>query len=292
MISMTGYGSSTVATDDFRLEVVLKSYNNRYLDIEYAMPPVFSPYEAEIGAKIGEVARRGHLDVSVRLKTLKSDVKLTVDTLAVKRYTEAFGKIAEAAGRPLKPALADYLSQPGILVSEDVEDEELDDAYHKALLEAMDEALAQLKESKEREGKATHDDLLRLGNQIKEGLGRIAMHADELEALVKTNLETRIQQMLGDQNYDRNRILEEVAVMLNRYTVNEEIRRLETHLKAYDGMLASSEPVGKRLDFLCQEMNREINTIGSKSQIVEMNLEVVKMKDGLENIREQIRNIE
>ena len=80
--------------------------------------------------------------------------------------------------------------------------------------------------------------------------------------------------------------------MLNRYTINEEVKRLSTHLKAYDGLLEEREPVGKRLDFLCQEMNREINTIGSKSQIVEMNLQVVRMKDSLENIREQIRNIE
>ncbi|MBR6086133.1 MAG: DUF1732 domain-containing protein, partial [Spirochaetales bacterium] len=93
-------------------------------------------------------------------------------------------------------------------------------------------------------------------------------------------------------NYDENRILTEVAVMLNRYTINEEVVRLGAHIAEFNKLLKSSEPVGKRLDFLCQEMNREINTIGSKSQIVEVNFEVVNMKDALENIREQIRNIE
>jgi uncharacterized protein (TIGR00255 family) len=98
--------------------------------------------------------------------------------------------------------------------------------------------------------------------------------------------------MLGDQNYDENRILSEVAVMLVKYSVSEEIKRLAIHLKEYFSLLEEREPVGKRLDFLCQEMNREINTIGSKSQMVELNIQVVKMKDGLENIREQVRNIE
>jgi uncharacterized protein (TIGR00255 family) len=98
--------------------------------------------------------------------------------------------------------------------------------------------------------------------------------------------------MLADQNYDENRILSEIAVMLVKYSVNEEIKRLAVHLKEFFNLLEQDEPVGKRLDFLCQEMHREINTIGSKSQMVEMNLQVVRMKDGLENIREQIRNIE
>ena len=113
-----------------------------------------------------------------------------------------------------------------------------------------------------------------------------------LEKMIRDNLTERLNEMLGDKNYDENRILTEVAVMLNRYTINEEVVRLGAHIAEFNKLLKSSEPVGKRLDFLCQEMNREINTIGSKSQIVEVNFEVVNMKDALENIREQIRNIE
>ncbi len=131
-----------------------------------------------------------------------------------------------------------------------------------------------------------------MGAVIQEGLDVVSGHADDLEQLVKTNLRSRFEEMLGDQNYDENRILSEVAVMLVKYSVSEEIKRLSIHLKEYFLLLENSEPVGKRLDFLCQEMNREINTIGSKSQMVELNIQVVKMKDGLENIREQVRNIE
>ena len=131
-----------------------------------------------------------------------------------------------------------------------------------------------------------------MGTVVSEGLDVIKSHANELEQMVKDTLRSRFVEMLGDQNYDENRILQEVAVMLVKYSVHEEIKRLGVHLKEYFSLLERSEPVGKRLDFLCQEMNREINTIGSKSQMVELNIQVVKMKDGLENIREQIRNIE
>lgn len=288
MTSMTGYGSATVTTDEFQLEVEVKSYNNRYLDIDHTMPYYLASYEMDIDRRIGEVARRGHIELAVRIVGAKNDVNLMVDKEAVKAYHDAFRQIAEVAGGDLRPSLADYLAQEGLLscVRQDGE------RYGTALFQALDEALKQFSESREREGKATHDDLVRLGDQVKDGLSVIAAHADELESLVKQNLRSRMDEMLGDQQYDENRILQEVAVMLNRYTINEEVKRLSTHLKAYDGLLEEREPVGKRLDFLCQEMNREINTIGSKSQIVEMNLQVVRMKDSLENIREQIRNIE
>jgi uncharacterized protein (TIGR00255 family) len=213
-----------------------------------------------------------------------------VDKSAVERYSEAFGQIATYSNKALKPQLSDYLSAEGVLTSlRDCNDSE---PYRRPLFDALDTALLQFEQSKTREGESTKADLVRLGNQVKEGLSVIQLHAGELESLIKKNLRSRFEEMLGDRNYDENRILSEVAVMLVRYSVNEEIKRLETHLKEYDKLLGSAEPVGKRLDFLCQEMNREINTIGSKSQIVEMNLQVVRMKDGLENIREQIRNIE
>jgi uncharacterized protein (TIGR00255 family) len=98
--------------------------------------------------------------------------------------------------------------------------------------------------------------------------------------------------MLGSKGYDENRFMQEVAILLSKYSVNEEIVRLQTHIEALESLLDVSDPVGKRLDFLSQEMNREINTIGSKSILVEINQQVVQMKDSLENIREQVRNIE
>lgn len=289
MKSMTGYGSAEEHTQEFQLSVELKSYNSRYLDINHNIPFYLAPFEIEIDEKIKKVATRGHVEVNIRIKTLASDMEIVVDTLAVKRYAEAFSQIAALSGKALKPKLADFISSEGVLTSVRQSDSEI---YRSSLFSTLGAALDQFNQSKEREGAHTKADLKKMGEIVREGHSIIASHADELEDMVKTNLRARFDEMLADQNYDENRILSEVAVMLIKYSVNEEIKRLDVHLKEYFNLLGQDEPVGKRLDFLCQEMNREINTIGSKSQMVEMNLQVVRMKDGLENIREQIRNIE
>jgi len=289
MKSMTGYGQATVNTDSFQLALEVKSYNNRYLDIEHTMPFYFAPFEIELDKAIEKVAARGHVELTVRVKNTRSDLQIMVDKDAVQRYTDAFSQIMAYSGKALKPSLSDYIACEGVMTNLREADSEM---YREPLFHALDEALVQFSASKDREGESTKKDLVRLGGQVKDGLAIIEHHASELEGMIKKNLIDRIHEMLGDQAYDENRILTEVSVMLVRFSVNEEVKRLETHLKEYDNLLNLQEPVGKRLDFLCQEMNREINTIGSKSQIAEMNLQVVRMKDGLENIREQIRNIE
>jgi uncharacterized protein (TIGR00255 family) len=289
MKSMTGYGYSESVGEQFQLAVELKSYNNRYLDINHNIPYMLAPYEMEIDKYIAKVASRGHVEVNIRVKNLASDVELYVDAEAVKNYTHAFASIAALSGKALKPRLSDYLGSEGVLVSLKGNDSE---RYRQVLFETLESALVQFSQSKTREGESTKRDLVRLGGLVAEGLDVVKSHANELEQMVKDTLRSRFNEMLGDQNYDENRILQEVAVMLVKYSVHEEIKRLGVHLKEYISLLQKDEPTAKRLDFLCQEMNREINTIGSKSQMVELNIQVVKMKDGLENIREQIRNIE
>ncbi len=289
MNSMTGYGFAESSCEKFQLAVEVKSYNNRYLDINHNIPYYLSPFELEIDKKVKEVAKRGHVEVNIRVKNLVSDVKLSVDSEAVRLYTDAFAQIAAISKKALKPQLADFLGAEGVLSSIRESDSE---QYRSLLFSTLEMALTQLSESKKREGESTKADLSRLGKGIQDGLDVVKGHADELEQLVKTNLRNRFEEMLSDQNYDENRILSEVAVMLVKYSVSEEIKRLSIHLKEYFSLLEEMEPVGKRLDFLCQEMNREINTIGSKSQMVALNIQVVRMKDGLENIREQVRNIE
>lgn len=289
MKSMTGYGFSESVGEQFQLAVELKSYNNRYLDINHNIPYILSPFEIEIDKRLGEKASRGHIEVNIRVKNLVSDIELYIDPVAVQKYSEAFSSIGALSGKALKPQLSDFLGSEGVLTSLKGNDSE---RYRQVLFATLGEALAQFSASKEREGASTKADLFSLGKRLEAGFLVIQSHADELEALLKQNLRSRFGEMLGDQNYDENRILSEVAVMLVKYSVNEEIKRLAVHLKEYFALLELDEPVGKRLDFLCQEMNREINTIGSKSQMVELNIQVVAMKDSLENIREQIRNIE
>ncbi len=248
MNSMTGYGFSESVCEKFQLAVEVKSYNNRYLDINHNMPYYLSPFEIEIDKRVKAVARRGHVEVNIRIKNLVSNVHLTVDPTAVKQYSDAFAQIAALSAKALKPPqLSDYLgSEGGVLSSVTESDSE---QYRLLLFSTLEEALSQLAESKGREGDSTKADLKRLGAVIQEGLDVVSGHADDLEQLVKTNLRSRFEEMLGDQNYDENRILSEVAVMLVKYSVSEEIKRLSIHLKEYFLLLENSEPVGKRSIF-------------------------------------------
>jgi uncharacterized protein (TIGR00255 family) len=225
----------------------------------------------------------------VRVKILKNDISLDVDSEAVKKYSQAFQSIIDNSGYPIVPQLSDYLSVDGLLSSVSQKNNE---KYRELLFKCLHAALAQFEQSKLREGEQTREDLRDKAEEVKAGLSVVKENAGKLEDLIRTNLKQRFLDMLEDSNYDENRILQEVALMLIKQSINEEIKRLGIHLAEFDNLLLSNDPVGKRMDFLCQEINREINTIGSKSQIAELNLQVVRMKDSLENIREQIRNIE
>jgi uncharacterized protein (TIGR00255 family) len=289
MLSMTGYGYAQELTDDFLMGVEVKSYNNRYLEINHTIPNSLSRFEQEIDARIKQVVSRGHVELSIKFKQMSTDLALHVDMAAVERYRMAFAQIGESAQLAAAPTLGDYLNADGVLVALRETDVS---KYEEPLFSLLDKALIDFRSSKEREGEATRQDLLRLGARLAEGLDAVEANAGTLETKLKENLLNRFDELLGNKGYDENRFLQEVAMLLSKYSVNEEIVRLRTHIEAFTELLASTDPVGKRLDFLCQEMNREINTIGSKSILVEINQQVVSMKDNLENIREQVRNIE
>ncbi len=289
MKSMTGYGYAEASSERGQISVELKSYNNRYLEVQQNLSYLLSPFEAEIESAIKTVAKRGHIDVYIRLKELESEMEVTVDTKVVSAYAAAFKEIARAAEQPMTITLADFLAQDGVLITTKKRESEV---YRELLFDTLDIAIEQLVFSKEREGASTKEDLLRLGTILQTGQAVFSDHADELEVLLERQLKERFAELLGDQGWEEQRVLQEIGVLLVRYSIYEEISRLGAHLGEYFTLLEATDPVGKRLDFLCQEMLREINTIGSKSQLVELNLQVVEMKDALENIREQIRNIE
>ncbi len=292
MKSMTAYGYAEFQNENYVMVMELKSYNNRYLEISFNAPPYLSAYENVITALIKEHAQRGHIDLSIRVKNIKSNVEVSVDTDVAKAYIKAIREVYKMAkDSELDPRfnMGDILSQDGVLSSIRTDGIE---AYQEGLDHCAELVLAQFDEAKSREGLVTKNDLSGKIDAISKSLETVKANVDGLEEMIRKNLTDRIHEMLGDQHYDENRILTEVAVMLNRFTINEEVVRLGAHIAEFRKLLRSDEAVGKRMDFLCQEMNREINTIGSKSQMVQINLEVVNMKDSLENIREQIRNIE
>lgn len=289
MKSMTGYGYASQSNEKFQLEVEIKGYNNRYLEIQHNMSYLLSPFEALVDEKVAKVATRGKVDVSARLKVLENNAEVNVDLEAVKKYVGAFREIEKAAEYPVVLSASDFLSLDGVVTSTSERNSE---QYRPALEECLDAALKQFEEAKLREGESTRTDLERLGLAFQECNNRIAERIEGLEDYFKNLLISKYNELMGSDKIDQDRMLQEVGSLLVKYSINEEQNRLKTHIKEYFRLLNSGEPVGKRLDFLCQEMNREVNTTASKSQLAEINLETVAMKDHIENIREQIRNIE
>ena len=287
MRSMTGYGYGIYKDENYVLEVEMKSYNSRYLEIQHNISYTLSQYENYIDSQIKNVAKRGHIDLSVRLKVLEASVSVNVDRAALKEYMDAFSVIEEETGK--SPLFSDYLGSDGVLTLVKSDDAEV---YKRGLDSALSDALVMLDKAKEREGKGTYEDLLRLGNAFKSSVDYINGKSAEIEEYFKNLFTERYNELVADKEIDESRLVEEVTLMMVKYSINEEIKRLYVHTREYFNLLESDDAVGKRLDFLAQEMNRETNTIASKSSMASISSMTIVMKDSIENIREQLRNIE
>ena len=288
MKSMTGYGSGSFKNECYSVEIEIKSYNNRYLEINHNIHPMLSSYENYVDNEIKKIASRGHLDLFIRFKAYRHEGTVALDESLLLKYKDAFSSISRLTGSG-ESTLSDYINMEGVLSDSFTSDPE---TYREGVEKALNDALSMLSMSKERDGEGTKEDLKRLGEKFRSSLAVVLGKKEEMEEYFKSVLLEKYEELLGEKGKDDPRFLSEVAALLVKYSINEECSRLKVHLDEYDRLLESEEPVGKRLDFLCQEMNREINTTASKSQMVEVNLEVVKMKDVLEDIREQARNIE
>lgn len=289
MFSMTGFGSGEFQNEEFQIAIEVKSYNNRYLDISFNIPSYMSVYELQLKEAIKEYACRGHIDLSIRVRRLSSELEILVDKGVIAAYQKALQEIVEITGIHDKPTLNTYLQAEDLLKFVKKNNVEM---YFDPLFELLHTVLADFQETRKSEGLKTLLDIKEQLRSFENSYVYVAQRAVELEDLIKNNLKDRITALLTNDHYDESRFHQEVAMLLMKYTINEELQRIESHLTHFKTEMESDGPVGKRLDFLCQELNREINTIGSKSVIVEINQAVVTMKDNLENIREQLRNVE
>lgn len=292
MFSMTGYAYEEVTSESSIVSVEIKSVNSRFLDLNINLPPYMNPVESYFRTKISEKVLRGKIDVYIRVKELQSDAQITVDEALAKVYGQAVTKVQKATGfSGYGSPLEFVLNQPGVLIS----NKQYDAEKYKALIEPVfDRVLGKFIADTEREGANMKRDL-------EEKLSKLAECADffkewqpKMEAMFKEQITNRFKEILSDNNLkiDENRIMTEVAAMMVKYTINEEIVRLQSHIQAMKKELAENPTPGKKLDFICQEMNREINTIGSKNQFAEVGAMVITAKDSLENIREQSKNVE
>lgn len=288
MKSMTGYGHGEKIDERLSVSVELKSYNNRFLDVFVNLPPFLSALEPRVRDFVSERCQRGKVEVSIRAKELQGAVSVSVDENAAAAYYQAIKGLSAKLGLEEVPRLSSILALEGVMQTEKTRDPE---RFWQAVEPQLAAAFGLFEAARVREGKATEADILSHIGKIEASLSLVSGHVPALEASIKENLRTRFREVLGDAA-DENRVLAETAVLLMKYTISEELSRLKTHLAEFREEVARNPAPGKKLDFLCQEINREINTIGSKSPVLEVSRAVVEMKDALENVREQLRNVE
>jgi len=288
MNSMTGYAFTESSTGNITASVEIKGYNNRFLDISIHYPPRLSSLEGEIRKYISSRFSRGKVDVYIRLKEENAQLSITVNENAALAYKAAIEKLADTLGLKEKPGLETILTLEGVLEVEKKAENENYLTYVEPVLVA---AADQFEEDRVREGKCTEEDILSHVAILEETSKTISTYAPVMEAAIKDNLRQRFTELLGN-SIDENRLLAETAVLLVKYTVSEELARLSSHLLEFRREIEQNPSPGKKLDFLAQEINREVNTIGSKTPLLEVSRAVVEMKNALENIREQIRNVE
>ena len=289
MNSMTGYGYKEAIVENTQISVEIKSVNNRFLDLNVNIPSFLNPLESKIRKIISEKIIRGKVDVTIRVKDMNSTAKVSADPQAAIMYRDAISKINEALGCKSEDIpLSLIINQDGVLTITHEYDAQ---SYWIKIQGVFDEVIEQYIKDRSREGENLKKDLLAKLDVLDKCAAFFKEWQPKMEEKFKEQITNRFTELLGD-NVDQNRIMTEVAAMMVKYTINEEIIRLHSHLSAMRKEFEENPFPGKRIDFICQEANREINTIGSKNQFTEVGEMVINAKDALENIREQSKNVE
>ncbi len=290
--SMTGFGRGEMSDDGIIATVEIKSLNSRFLDLNIRLPQKFQDKELQIKELIQNSISRGKLNVSVHLDLKSGDeAGLNYDKDKVKAYASVLKEISEIADLDNDISLRTLLSFSDIFSVQDDEDEKLEKAW-KLIFSAAEEAIENLNKMRRQEGNQLETDLQERIQSIESELVSIQEKSENRIPQAKQKLLDRINNLMDDDNFDEDRLELEVAIIVDKMDITEEIVRLKSHLKFFMEAIQEGALMGRRLNFLTQEMNRELNTIGSKANNSEIAHHVVRSKESLEQIREQVQNIE
>jgi uncharacterized protein (TIGR00255 family) len=285
---MTGFAYREHRDKKHKITITMKSYNNRFLDILIYLPPFLNPLEQKIREFLSKRILRGRVELYVKAVELGRATEIAVDPYYVESYVQALRRLAEAAGIREEIRLSHLLRIEGMLKPE----QSLDmDEYWPDFEPVLDSVFEEFDKLRQREGKATEKDIIGLLEGIETEISGLEAVAPQLEEKIKNDLRSRFEELLANR-IDENRILAETAVLLMKSDIHEELVRVRSHLESFKKILQERGSLGKKLDFICQELNREFNTIGAKNLLSEVDRSIVVLKDTLEKIREQLRNVE
>ena len=291
MFSMTGYGKGEYKQGGIELTVEIKTVNNRYLDVSVKSPKIFNAYEEAIRAQVRGKMTRGHADLFINFVDKREKAKeLYVDVAAAKGYYDAALKL-----KTLFPLLADdftlttLLKSPDVVRQEDVQG--ADEALLAALHSALGMALENLNVMRRKEGEKLAQDMLSRMDEVERLVGIVKERAPLVSETYRNKLSERMKEVLSGVDFDETRLLTEVAVFADKSNIDEELTRLTSHISQFRS-ICKEERVGRKLDFLVQEFNRESNTICSKSNDLAVTNAGLALKNEIEKIREQVQNVE
>lgn len=290
MKSMTGYGRCQMEIDGREMTVEVKSVNHRFLDISYRLNRTLSFLDDAVRKGVGAKLARGHVDVFVSYANHRQDAKeVCVDTSLALAYQKAVLELSAALGKTAELPLSDYTRLPDVLTVQEKEEDQqaIRDLFSDALCGALDQLIVM----REQEGERMRADILEKIGNIERIRDQIAERAPLVVEEYRDKLHQRIA-ALTDGEIDEARLITEVAIFADRAAIDEELVRLLSHAAQIRATAEMTEPVGRKLDFLVQELNREVNTIGSKASDTQIAQWVVEAKGEIEKLREQVQNVE
>jgi uncharacterized protein (TIGR00255 family) len=289
--SMTGYGRVQRTIDGYNILFEVKSVNNRYFDFSARLPRAYGYLEGRLKACVQKYISRGKTEVSLSVEPVEGgEGAVTLNTRLAEGYMTALGELRDRFGLRDDITASVVARCPDIFTVARADDDE--EKVWSAVSKAAEEALGGFNAMRTAEGERLREDISARIALISDTVSRIEERSPQTVSEYREKLTERMKEILADSKLDENRILLEAALYADKVSVTEETVRLRSHMAAFSDMLGSGEPVGRKLDFLMQEMNREANTIGSKAMDTDMSAMVVDIKAELEKIREQIQNIE
>lgn len=291
ILSMTGYGRCEKQFDSYVAQVEIRSVNSRYLDINLRIPDILIPYENNLRKIIGEYFDRGQVSVKIVLNGVEDKYSyLRVNRDLLHHYQRLLQQIREELNMDSAPTLSDYLDLPDLITHEQELPEDTEIREH--VDEILKRALEDVQQMRGREGQSLQDDIINRLNWLEEAVDSIESKAQQNVQIVKQNLEARINELITDGVVEQERLAQEVAYLADKVDITEETVRLKSHITQFNKLLQSDGSIGKKLNFLLQEMNREVNTIGAKADNADISHMVVDCKNEVEKLREQVQNIE
>ncbi len=289
--SMTGFGRCEASNEDYKISVEMKSVNHRYLDLGIKMPKKFGAFEADIRSLLKSGIQRGKVDIYVSCETFSDKaVKLNYNEALAREYMDIFSKMSDQFSIENDVRVSSLSRFPEVITAEQSEEDE--EELWLLLKEALLGALEKFVEQRTKEGGHLREDLCEKLDTMAGWVGEIEKRSPQIIREYRKKLEDKVKELLDGSGIDENRIAAEVTLFADKICVDEETVRLMSHIKTMKDSLIKGGAVGRKLDFIAQEMNREANTILSKANDMEISGTAIDLKTEIEKVREQIQNIE